>query len=855
MAQTAGKLHRRAARRGRARRIARGFRWAFRALCALALAAAVAVAGAAAYAWNRAGLDFKSIPALHDPSRAPLPQAVKAYSADGVLLGRIAAQERVVVGPRQISAAAKNAVVAIEDQRFYEHPGVDLQGLARAAWADLQSGSAGQGASTIEMQYVRNVYLNFAKTANRKIQEAALALQLSSQWSKRRILAAYLNTVYFGEGSYGIEAAARHYFGVHASRLSVAQASLLAGLIQSPSGLDPRRNPAGARARQARVLDEMFAQGYITGTQAARAKRAPWHLRRLTAAQRIAEPALFNLVLSEARRALGARRVRRGGLILRATFRMPDIRAARARLAEAYPELPADQRPAVAAAFTDPRTGRIRVLASTRPGQFDLASQAQRQPGSVVKAFTAAQLISAGGQLSDPVSNEPLDVKDGRSSYTLQPTRPGIASVQDALRWSQNPAFWRLYEQAGPRRVLALERRLGLTGMDANPAAALGGVRTGTSPLEIAGAFGAFAADGRLRRPHALQSASDLLGNRLWSDRRLAAGRRVLHAEHVRLLNVGLQAVVKDGFPQLADSLTIARDRPLAGKTGTTNNHADAWFAGYTPQLAGAVWTGYANSNRPLDGLPGQDVWGSTIPAQAFDRVAHQLADGTPVREFPKPSGVQIIPARRGMRVQQAMKLLAQFRFSGAYSTPLFSRRARPGTILSVSPPGGSWTRTATPVRVTYATDERPAPQLAGRSYLDALDVLGRFARIRARMRPSDEPAGTVLSQDPAPGMPLKAGSVIRVTVSSSRAPAKVIERTVHDPADQEEIARLKEQAGASALKVPDLAGVDVQAARQVLQSLGFSVTVSGYGQSVTGQDPGAGQPAEPGQNVTLQAQ
>lgn len=821
--------------------------------CLLLLALLVALAFSGRQI-SQAKKALKEVPALTDPNRAPIPQSVSYYSRDGKLLGSSKTQDRIVLGPRDIPSVMQKATVAIEDQRFYQHHGVDFVGLMRAAWADLKSGSSAQGGSTITMQYVRNVYLDFSKTANRKLQEVALALQLESIWTKQRIINAYLNTVCYGEGSYGIEAASLRYFGIHAKQLNLQQAALLAGLVQSPARLDPRKHPQAALNRRNTVLDEMYQQGMITLAQNQTAKRQPLGLRTLRSAEIPSEPGLVNLLEKELGQRLSHSQVTVGGLKVIATFRLSDIQKARRILRSAYNQVPGEK-PVVAAAFVHAQSGRILVLAHSGSGQFDYSWQAQRQPGSTVKAFTAATILEGGGHLSDGVNNSPVHVQDGKHNYWIQPTQGGVQNIYDALRFSQNPASWRLYQRAKPNNVLRLQRRWGLTGMDANSAAALGGVRVGTNTLSLAGAFSVLAGDGKRAPVHAIQTITDNLGNTLWSDRSLQP-KQLYPQEYARQMNIGLQRVVSDGFTKLRDNLSLANRRPLAGKTGTSEHNADAWFAGYTPQIAGAVWTGFPRSMRSMNGLPGGDVWGSTVPAHYWNQIASGLLQGTPVAHFSRPQGLQKIPNLHGLTRLGANARLNRWGFNNIKWNSRFSNTASPGQILGQDPQPGTWVEQSYPIQIRYATDQLPAPNVTGKTFLDAQKEIGSFARLDIRFQVSSQPLGQVLSQDPQPGFALPYKGVLHVVIATQAGPTRqVIKRVPYVPSDSE-LALLRSQlaeANARANKpnpsrivLPGLSGLTPVQAQMVLSSMGLSAQIRGSGSQVISQSP------SPGTQVTL---
>jgi penicillin-binding protein 1A len=843
------------------RRLRRIVRIAFTsavALLVLCLVAAVAFAG---QRLSEAEKLIHQVPALTDPSKAPMPGPMAYYSADGVLLGRQGSEQRVVLSPKQIPQVMRDASVAIEDQRFYQHNGVDIQGALRALWVDLRARSAVQGGSTITMQYIRNVYLDFSKNANRKLSEVALALQLEGTWTKERILTAYLNTVYYGNGAYGVEAAAQTYFAVHANQLTTAQAALLAGLVQSPSRLDPRRHPQAAVIRRNQVLDEMYAQGMISLSKLQDMKQAKLKLRRLTKSERPAQPALMELLRRESAHYLSAAQRRDGGLKVYATFKMRDIEAAQRILRSAYS---GSGSPTVASGWVEARSGRVLVAAHSGKASsfFDFSWQAKRQPGSTVKAFTAAQNLLNGGQLSDAVDNSPLAVQNGRRRYTIQPTQGGVNNVYDALRFSQNPANWRLYQKAGPKKVLQLEKKFNLTGMDANAAASLGGVKVGTNPLSLAGAFAVFAGDGRRAPVHAVQRIADRIDNNIWDDAHLIP-HQLYPDEYARQMNVALQRVVNEGFPQLKANLPISNRRHVAGKTGTTEKNGDAWFAGYVPQMAGTVWTGYANSTKPLTDSSGATVWGLTVPAQTWNKIASYLLAGKPDLKFPRPRGVQLVPKLTGRSKEQALALLARYGFRLPQPSSRFSAQEKPNQVLSQADPAGSWVKPGLPFSFIFAVDQRPAPNLIGEPFLEAEKELGSFSRLQLRFAVSSRPLGEIIAQDPVAGYPLKYHAPIIVTVATSPGPErKVIKRVPYVPSDSElallrsQLAQAQSSANNTATQtvVPSLIGLSPEQAQLVLSSMGLRSRINGSGLSIVSQKPSGGSLVSANQTVSLSA-
>lgn len=831
--------------------------WIFlKTLAILAVLACLALSLTIAWLAIEADQKLKNVAALTNPEQAKLPQPIKVFSAEGRFIGSSGAQQRIIVTGRDISQNMRNATIAIEDQRFYQHNGVDFQAIGRALWVNARSGATMQGASTITQQYVRNVYLNFEKTNLRKMREAALALQLEGVWSKRRIIDSYLNTVYFANGCYGVEAAARYYFGVNANQLTPSQSALLAAIVKDPEGYNPRSNPVEAKKRRNLVLDEMFAQGFINRRQVIIAKRGDLGLIKEPLGRRIssANRQLLALTLTELNRTLTPPERARGGLNVRTSFDMRAISYARLYLADVYKDLPKDKRPVIASSFLDPRNGRIVSLASSkRNGFFNFSTQAIRQPGSTVKAFTLASLLYRGSQLSDPVDNSSLEVQNNKGgSYTITPTQ-GVSTIADALRFSQNPAFWRLYQKAGGKRVLALEKRLGLNQMDSNAAAALGGTKLGASSLQMASAYGTFADDGIRHRPHAIVQVRDILGNLIWSDSRLEPGRRALPKEYARQVNKALVRVVSDGFPQLKESISLSKTREIAGKTGTTEDNADAWFVGYTPQLSGAIWTGYPTSRRPLSSAAGEAIYGATVPAQTWNKLAGQLLFNRPALKFPPPSNVQRIPPVIGLSLAEARRRLAMMRFNNIVELVKFDANRPASQVVAVSPQQGSWVSRKRTVKLTYTVNQKPMPNFVGQNYIDFVNEEGKFFTLDIRVEASSQDTGTIIEQSIAPGTAVAKGETLTIVLATKRAPAKIKrEKVPYVPSDSE-LAQLRREAERQSRQetVPDLIGLPLAQAQDVLESVGFRTRAYGDGEVET-MTPSPGTRLSRGRTITI---
>jgi penicillin-binding protein 1A len=541
------------------------------------------------------------------------------YAADGSLLGSIPADKnRTRVGLNQVSIWERRATVAIEDHRFYEHGGVDYQGILRAAWSDLRAGHVVQGGSTIAQQLVRNLYISKERTFKRKIKEACLAIKLSRRWSKDRILSEYMNQVYYGNHAYGIEAAAQTYFSEHARQLGLDQAALLAGLPQAPSDYDPFHRPAAALDRRDEVLRAMLKYGDITQAQfqqaIAQRKLRPRPGRLYT---KIKEPYFFSYVRDQLIAEYGANTVRSGGLRVYTTI---DPRLQRAAVRAIKNTLYLRNDPASAIVSISPYTGAIRAMTAVTPGstgnQFNLVAQARRQPGSTFKMFVLTAAIAEGMNpdstyyVSAPFHYQPDPYTPAWDVQTYDHTYAGSISVTSATLRSDNTVYAQLTLDVGPDKVAAMAHRLGVKShLDVVPAMGLGA--DAISPLEEASAYTTIAAGGIYSKPMAITKVV-LASGKVDTDAGWGKPQRKrvisdgVASEVTRILQMNIQEGTGVG---------AYFGRPSAGKTGTTDNHADAWFSGYTPQLETTVWVGYPGGEVPMEDVHGIAVAGGTFPA------------------------------------------------------------------------------------------------------------------------------------------------------------------------------------------------------------------------------------------------
>jgi penicillin-binding protein 1A len=562
------------------------------------------------------------------------------YAADGSLLGSIPAERnRQPVALSQISPWVPKATVAIEDRRFFSHGALDWLGIVRALYADVKAGKVVQGGSTITQQLVRNLYIKKkSQTLGRKATEACLAIKLARQkesqyggrGGKQWILTAYVNQVYYGNHAYGIEAAAQTYFSKPARKLTLIESALLAGLPQAPSVFDPFHRPAEAIARRDEVLRAMLGNGDITSSQYANAVASRnLHLRAGRLYTQIREPYFFSYVRDELQRQYGSNTVRSGGLRVYTTI---DPRLQRFALQAIRRTLPSPTDPAAAIVSINPTNGAIRAMTEVSPGnpknQVNFASSARRQPGSTFKTIVLTTAVSQGinpattTYLSAPFEYDPSGTG---SCYTNPPTAwcpqtydhtyVGATSIENGLLRSDNTVFARLSLDVGPENIAGMARRLGVkTDLHTSDGAYVPSMGLGSrvvTPMDMASAYATLAAGGIYSKPMAIRKVI-LPGGKVDRDagwgvpKRSVAVPDWVAAEVVRILQENMTSGTGVG---------AYFGKTSAGKTGTTDNFADAWFCGFTPGLEATVWIGYPRGEIPMRSVHGIEVSGPTFPA------------------------------------------------------------------------------------------------------------------------------------------------------------------------------------------------------------------------------------------------
>jgi penicillin-binding protein 1A len=569
------------------------------------------------------------------------------YAAGGSLLGSIPAEKnREPVPLSQISPSMRKATIAIEDRRFYQHSGIDLEGIGRALVRDIQEGRVVEGGSTITQQLVRNLYIRKnERTLQRKVTEACLAVRMNDTYSKDWILAEYMNTVYYGNHAYGIEAAAQTYFSKPARKLTMMQSALLAGLPQAPSVYDPFQFPARAIARRNGVLRALAESGVITFAQYREAAAVrDLRLKRGRIYTRIHEPYFFSYVREELIKEYGAETVRSGGLRVYTTVDRRYQRAAEKAIRET---LYYEDDPASAVVSIDPMSGAIRAMTAITPGrvgnQFNLAAQSRRQSGSTFKTFVLTAAVAEGinpdttTYLSQPLHYQPDPYSEAWDVSTYGGDYLGTTSIARATLASDNTVYARLTLDLGPEKVAQMAYRLGVRSSLKTregafvPSLGLGAM--GVSPLDMASAYATLAAGGVYSQPMAIRKVELVDGG---EDTDAGWGKPRRKRVIADWVADTVTEILEDNM-QAGTGTGAAIGRTAAGKTGTTEEWSDAWFCGYTPNLSTTVWVGYPQAEIPMESVHGIRVAGGTFPAQIWRLFMSSALDGTREWEFVEP--------------------------------------------------------------------------------------------------------------------------------------------------------------------------------------------------------------------------
>ena len=574
------------------------------------------------------------------------------YAADGSLLGSIPAEKnRQPVDLVDMSKWVPRATVAIEDRRFWSHGALDYAGIVRALLANVRAGHVVQGGSTITQQLARNLYIKQpSQTFGRKATEACLAIKLAREKSKRWILNAYVNQVFYGNRAYGIEAAAQTYFSKRAKHLTLPQAALLAGLPQAPTLFDPFHRPAQAIDRRDEVLRAMLANGYITSSQYANAiANRRLHLKAGRLYTRIREPYFFSYVRDELQRQYGSNTVRTGGLRVYTTI---DPRLQRLALQAIKRTLSYSTDPAAAIVAINPSNGAIRAMTEVSPGdpknQVNFVASARRQPGSTFKMIVLTTAIAEGispstQYLSAPFKYDPAgtgscdtDPPTAWCPQTYDHSYVGATSIENGTLRSDNTVYARLSLDVGPENIASMAYKLGVrTDLRTSDGAYVPSMGLGSrvvTPLDLASAYSTISAGGIYSKPMAIRKVV-LPGGKIDKEAGWGVPQRErvipdwVAAEVTRILEENMTSGTGTGAYFGATS---------AGKTGTTDNFADAWFCGFTPSLEATIWIGYPRGEIPMLSVHGIAVSGPTFPAQIWRYFMQPALKYAPLpKEFP----------------------------------------------------------------------------------------------------------------------------------------------------------------------------------------------------------------------------
>jgi penicillin-binding protein 1A len=720
------------------------------------------------------------------------------FAADGTRLHTFHAEEnRSVVALDEMPTHLRNAVVAIEDERFYRHNGIDVRAVARAVRANTEAGEVAEGGSTITQQYVKKVLLqDDSQTVERKLREAALALQLERHYSKDRILELYLNAVYFGNGAYGVEAAANQYFGKSVRDITLAEAAMLAGQVQRPTATDPYDRPDAAVTRRDVVLERMRELRYAPDEEIDAALQEPLTLGDPTtpAAERY-EAAYFveevkQWILDDPR--FGSTPQQRrdllfgGGLRIQTTVDLAAQRAAEAAATEVLPD-PAED-PDVGLVAVEPDTGFVRAMVGGRdffgPGaaaKLNLATQNRRQTGSAFKPFVLAAALLEGmsprtvyaapGCVSIPDVTpawKPCNYSDSGP--------PGVVDLVEGTVRSYNTLYAQLIMDVGAEDAMEAASELGVRSpLEAVPSSVLGA--NIVTPVDMAAGFATFANHGIRVPPVLVTRITRSDGTVLFKHEH--AQRRVLDAGIADTVTSILEQVVQRGTG------TAARlDRPAAGKTGTDNDYENAWFVGFTPELVTSVWVGYHEGDIPME--PPRTpirVTGGSYPAQIWQRFMSAALAGRPVTAFtPPPSDAFTPPPYEPGQPDPLDELDQELQdeIEEYYAQHPEIDPSRPLPVPGQRPPvdpsrpGDPTTTTTrrsgpTPTSPTTAPDQgriKTVPHVTGQHVDSAMATLQAAGfRVVRRAAHGNVRAGTVVAQSPPGGSLAPEGSSVTIGV------------------------------------------------------------------------------------------
>jgi 1A family penicillin-binding protein len=580
-------------------------------------------------------------------------QGSRIFDDTDELITEFHVERRIFVPLTQIPKALREAIIATEDARFYSHFGVDPMGIARAVYQNFRHGRIVEGGSTITQQLAKVLFLTPDKSLDRKLKEAVLAVELERRYPKDRLLEMYLNQIYFGHGAFGVEAASRTFFGKSVKDLSIAESALLAGLPKAPTTYSPFEHPEAAKRRRAIVLARMVDVNVMKDAEAKTLAASKLELvppeRRRTTGQHYLE---YVQQLLES--AYGADVVFKGGLQVYTTLSptmqlkaeqslrdgLKALETRRLKASEKSGTAPVTERPEGALLALDPQTGHIKAMVGGYDffkSEFNRATQARRQPGSSFKPFVYIAALEAGLTPATVVEDSPVEFPGGPNGKPWKPENydrkfRGPVTLQQALEESVNVAAVKVQERIGLRRTIDVARRMGVESpLGENLSLALG--TSELSLLELTSAYATLANQGQWLHPTTIRYVLDAQGKLL--EENVPEPKQVLSPELAFVATQMLKGTIERGTGVAAKAL----GRPAAAKTGTTNDYSNAWFIGFTPQLATGVWVGY---DRPRS--LGKDETGSRVAVPIWTTFMQSALAGMPAEDFPIPEKVVLVP-------------------------------------------------------------------------------------------------------------------------------------------------------------------------------------------------------------------
>jgi membrane peptidoglycan carboxypeptidase len=721
--------------------------------------------GGVGIAARTASNDFENLPT--DLKEAPLPQVSKVVTANGKPIATFYDQDRVIVPLSQVPMVMQQAIIAIEDVRFYEHSGIDPKGALRALLANGSSGEVSQGGSTLTQQYVKNVLIEdahtkkqrlaaIADTLSRKIREARYAIALEHKLTKDQILSRYLNIAYFGDGAYGVGTAARHYFGEPVTKLTLAQSAMLAGLVQSPDAYDPRLHPQAARDRRDTVLDQMLKYHFIDQVQfdQAHATKVKLHIhQQANDCTTSPYPYFCDYVkhVFETTKGLGLGLLRRGGLTVTTTL-SPKAQAAAEQGIHAYVHSKEPDKVVGAEAVVQPGTGQVKALAVSQKygndpkkdeNTYDYAVDRKYggshgfHAGSTFKLFVLTAALKEGIPLSTAIhspsslTNYP-GYKTCNGDELTYPTvsnagdsESGTFNLKTGTWFSVNTFYAQLEQRTGLCEPVKLAEEMGVTQGNGKPPAQVpsfvlgSGGNYGFTPLDLAGAYATMAAHGKYCSPVVITKITDSRGNHY----------PVPKANCHQVVDPGLANTVTNILegdlivPGATATIDQLSGRPAAAKTGTVDNYEGSVFAGYTPQLASAVWVGVPSApNTSLTGLTfggvyhGEPIFGATIAGRIWQATMNAALLGDPVLQFPPPDfsyevgTTSTVPNVAGDSPSLAQQVLTSAGFSPVLEPGEINSTEKAGTVAKTSPPAGSSIGEGSSVDIFLSNGVAPKP-------------------------------------------------------------------------------------------------------------------------------------------------